>query len=100
MRRVDGEAERGVAVRNGALDMIVDPGLVAADVELVEPQRVGCRCCQLLQPGIADRAEHMRGPELIDSAHDRFGARGMKTLQRADRRQHHRQAKLAPELSD
>jgi len=24
MRRVDGEAERGIAVRNGALDMIVD----------------------------------------------------------------------------
>jgi hypothetical protein len=100
MRGVDGEAERGVAVRHRALDMIVDPGLIAAHVELVEPQRVGRRCCQLLQPGIADRAKHMRGPELIDRAHDRFGAGGMKTLQRADRREHRRQAKFASELND
>jgi hypothetical protein len=100
MRGIDGEAERGVAVRYGAFDVIVDPGLVAAHVELVEPQRVGRRRRQLLEPGIADRAEHMRGAELIDRAHDRFGAGGMKTLEGAHWRQHHRQAQFAPELND
>src|SRR5262249_60218393 len=32
--RVDGQAERGVAVIDGALDVVVDPGVVAADVKL------------------------------------------------------------------
>ena len=43
MGGVDGEAERRVAVGDGALDVIVDPGLVAAHIELVEPQRIGRR---------------------------------------------------------
>ena len=41
MGGVDGQAERRIAVRDGALDMVVDPGLVAAHIELVEAQRVG-----------------------------------------------------------
>ena len=60
VRGVDGQAERGVAVGDGALDMVVDPGLVAAHIELKEPQRVGRRRRQVLEPGIADRAQHMR----------------------------------------
>ncbi len=98
MGGVDGQAERRVAVRDGALDVIVDPGLVAAHVELKEAQRIGRRRGQLLEPGIADRAEHVAGAELPDAAHHRGGARGVKAFQRADRRQHHRQAQLAPEL--
>ena len=100
MGGVDGQAERRIAVRDGALDMIVDPGLVAAHIELKQPQRVGRRRRQLLEPGIADRAEHVAGAELPDAAHDRGGAQRVKAFQRADRRQHDRQAQLAPELAD
>src|SRR5262245_65910576 len=39
MRGIDGQAERGIAMRNRALDVIVDPGLVAAHVALVETER-------------------------------------------------------------
>ena len=40
---VDGQAERRVAVLDGARDVVVDPGVVAAHIELVEAQRVGRR---------------------------------------------------------
>jgi hypothetical protein len=99
MRGVDGEAERGVAVGNGALHVIVDPRLVAAHIELIEAQRLGRRRASS-RARVADRAEHMRGAELVDRAHHRFGAGGVKALERADRREHHRQAKFAPEFAD
>src|SRR5262245_39294384 len=43
MRGIDGEAERGITVRNGTLDLIVNPSLIAAHVELEKAQRIG-RC--------------------------------------------------------
>src|SRR5262249_20797787 len=43
VRDIDGEAEAGIAVRNRALDVVVDPGGIAAHVELKEPARVRCR---------------------------------------------------------
>ena len=36
VRGIDGQAERGVAMRDGALHMIVDPGFVASHIELIE----------------------------------------------------------------
>ncbi len=99
MRGVHGQAERGVAVRNRALDVIVDPGLVAAHIELKEAQRIGRRRRQIFEPGIADRAQHVRGPERVDGAHHRLGAGGVKALERADRRKHHREPKRASELA-
>ena len=79
--------------------MIVDPGRVAADIELVEPQRLGRRFRQVFEPGLAHRAEHVRDAELLDRAHHRFRAGGVKTLERADRREHDREPELAPELA-
>ena len=64
MRGVDGEAERRVAVRDRALDMVVDPGVVAAHIELEDAQRIGRRLRHLLEPGIADRAQHVGDAEL------------------------------------
>ena len=99
MRGVDGERKGGIAMLDRARDMIVDPGRVAADIELVEPQRRGRGSRQLFEPGLADRAQHVRAPELLDPAHDRFRAGGVKALERADRREHDRQAELPPELA-
>ena len=42
-RGVDGEAEGDIFIGDGAGDEIVDPGLVAADIELEDPRRVGRR---------------------------------------------------------
>ena len=80
MGGIDGETERCITVRNGALDVIVNPSLVAAHVQLINAQRIGRRHRQLLESGIADGAEHMRGPEFVDRAHHRFGACRMKAF--------------------
>ena len=53
MGSVHGQAETGVAVVDGARDVIVDPGLVAAHIELVEAQCARRRRCEVLEPGIA-----------------------------------------------
>ena len=58
-----------------------------------------CGLRQLLKPGFADRAQHMCAPELLDPAHDGFGAGGVKALERSNRREDDRQAELAPELA-
>ena len=36
MRGVDGEAKRGIAVGDRPLDAVVDKGLVATDIELID----------------------------------------------------------------
>ena len=41
----------------------------------------------------------MRASELLDPAHDGFGAGGVKALERSHRREHDRQAELASELA-
>ena len=66
--------------------MIVDKNLVAADVELIEAQRVG--------RGLGDGFELLRGP--------RHGGTTawVKDFERADRRQHDRQPQPAPEAID
>src|SRR6202011_5161404 len=40
MRGVDGQAERGIFVGHRATDTVLDKGVVAADIELVDAQRV------------------------------------------------------------
>ena len=45
--------------------MRVDPGLIAADIELEHPQRRRRRLRYLFEAGLADRAQHMRDAELI-----------------------------------
>src|SRR5262249_9435971 len=97
MGGVDGQAERGIAVRDRALDVIVDPGFVAAHVELEEAQRIGRRGREIFEPGIADRAEHVGGAERVDGAYHRFGAGGVEALARADRGPQQREARLGSE---
>src|ERR1700679_499719 len=41
MRGVDGEAKCGVTVCQRTTDMVLDEGVVAADIELIEAQRAG-----------------------------------------------------------
>ena len=95
-RGVHREAERGIAVGAGALHPVVHPGVVAADVEL-EDAKVGGRRGDGFEPGVADGAEHLRDAEL------RRGLRGCRAaalregLDRADGREHHRDAHGPPE---
>ena len=60
---IDREAEHRVLVRDRALDMIVDPGLVATDIELKHAQRIGRRPGDLFEAGIANRAQHVGDAE-------------------------------------
>ena len=97
MGGIDGETERGVPVGDGARDMIVDPGRVAAHIELEHAQRVGRRLGHAFEAGIADRAQHMGDAEFAGRLDHRRGALGMKAFQRADRAEHDRQPQLAAE---
>ena len=55
VRGVDREAERGIAVLDGALDVIVDEGVVAANVQLEDAQCIGRGFRNFLEPGLGDR---------------------------------------------
>ena len=98
MRGVDGQAERRVFVGDGARDVIVDPGGVAAHIKLEDAQARPARPGRRLRgpdrtpsdsmwatPNSASRLDHWRG------------ALGMEAFQRADRAQHDRQPQLAAE---
>ena len=63
MGGVDRQAKRGVTVRDGAADAILDEGVVAAHIELKHAQGVRRRLGGLLQPGFGHRAQHMGGAE-------------------------------------
>ena len=101
MGGVDRQAERGIAAGDGAADAILDKGVVAADIELIDAQRVGRGLGDLLQAGLGDRTQHMGGAEPADAAGDAGGgAGGIEDFERADRRHHHRQAQFAAEHFD
>ncbi len=100
MRGIDGNAESRVAVRHRALDIIVDPRLVAAHIELEHARRVRRGLGDPFETGVADRAEHVRDAEFGRRLDHRLGAAGVKALQRPDRAQHDRQAQLASEHFD
>ena len=93
MRAVHGEAEPGEAIGQRALHEIVDPGIVAAYVELEDADRVG-RGSRGFEPGLAHGGEHLRDAELRSAAR-RIGGRALrKRFHAAYGREHHRQAHL------
>ena len=97
MGGVDGETEHAVLVGDGAGHMVVDPGRIAAHIELEHAQRVGRRLGDPFEAGIADRAQHMGAAEFAGRLDHGCCALGVKTFQRADRAQHDRQPQLAAE---
>ena len=100
MRGIDGEAERRVAVGDRARDVIVGPGRVAADIELEHAQAVGRGLRDIFEARVANRTQHMGDAEFgCAASRHRRGAAGMEALQRADRRQHHRQPQRRPSSS-
>jgi len=86
MGGVNRQAERAVAAGDGATDAILDEGVIAADVKLVDAQRIRRSLCDLLQPRLGHGAQHMRGAEFAGSARHGGGAFGIEDFQRANRR--------------
>ena len=97
MGGVDGETEDAVLVGDGAGDMIVDPGRVAAHIELEHPKRVGRCLSHAFEARVADRAQHMGDAEFAGRLDHWRGALGMEAFQGADWAQHDRQPQLAAE---
>ncbi len=91
------DEERGAAAINGAGDVVVHPGLVAAHIELKYARGIGRGCGDGFQPRLAHGREHMGGTEFARRPHHRRGGAGMEAFQRADRRQHHGQPQPPPE---
>ena len=74
-----------------ALDVVVDPGVVAADIELEDAEVVGGGGGGL-ESRIADGAQHMRYAELGRGLGGGGAAAGIEALDGADGRQHYRGA--------
>ena len=68
---VDGQAERGIAVIDRPADNILDKGVVAADIELIDTERIGRGLGRRLQPRLGHRTQHVGGAELPYPARDR-----------------------------
>src|ERR1700733_966079 len=81
MGGVGGEAERGRAALDRALDVIVGPGRVAAHIELKHSQRIGRGVRDPFEARIANRAQHMSDAEFGRRLDHRLGTAGMKTFQ-------------------
>src|ERR1700687_5824820 len=76
MRGVDGQAERGIFVGYRATDTVLDKGVVAADIELVDAQRVRRRLGDFLQARLGQGAQHMGGAERPRAARHGSGGAG------------------------
>jgi hypothetical protein len=87
------ETERRIPVVAGALDVVVDPRVVAAHVELEDAEVVG-RLGHGFEPWIAHRAQHLRDAELRRGLGRRGAAARVEALDRSDGREHHRDADL------
>src|ERR1700712_5200861 len=59
MRGVHRQAERAVSGCDGAADAILDEGVAAPDIELIEAQRIWRGLGGFLQPRLGYRAQHM-----------------------------------------
>ena len=94
---IDREAERAVARCDGTFRHVVDPGGIAARVELIDAQGLGRRLRYGLQARLAHRTQHVADAELLRRLDRRAAAFGREQLQSADRRKDHRQAQLASE---
>ena len=94
---VDGEAERAEACFNRAVEDRLDPGLVAAHVELEDFQAVRHNLAGLLDVGLGHRALEHRTAEGAGGIGDgRTGVR-IEALDAADRGKRHRHRDLAAE---
>ncbi len=100
MRGVDGEAECSIALVDGTLDAVLDKGVVAADIQLIQPQRVRSRLGDLLEARPGHRTQHVRDAELAGRPHHGRRTFRIEDFQRADRRDHHRHPHRAAELLD
>src|SRR5579859_1352805 len=92
------QAEGAEAVVARTPHPIVDPGIVAAHIELEDARRLRRRG-GLLEPRLADGGEHLRHAELRRASRRRGGAALDDRLEAANRRQHHRQPYLSSEKS-
>ena len=54
--------------------MVLDKGVIAANVELKNAQRAGCCLGDFLEAGLGDRAQHMGGAERASAAGDGCGS--------------------------
>ena len=97
---VDGEAERGVAGGDGVLGLCIGPVGIAAYVELIDAQRLGCCPRHGLQTRFAHRTQHVRDAELLRCLGRGAAAFGREQLQASDRREDQRQAQLVSEKLD
>ena len=88
---VDRQAEGVIAAVGGAADMIIDPGCVAAHVELKNLEPVARGLGGLVHAGIGDRGEDHAVAEFTGSGRDGRAAARIEILQRADRGAQHRQ---------
>ncbi len=94
---VDGEAERAETRFHRAIEDRLDPGLVAAHVELEYFQAVRHDLAGLLDVGLGHRALEHRAAERAGGIGDGGARRRIETLDAADRRQRHRHGDLAAE---
>ena len=63
-RGVHRQAERVVSRGDRALEVILDEGIIAAHVELIDAQTAGCRRGRGFDPRLRHRAQEHRHPEL------------------------------------
>ena len=96
-RGIDRQAEPRIAMSSGTGDMVVNPGIVAAHIELEDAQRIGRSRRDLLQARLAHRAQHVGDAELARRSRDRGRRAAMEAFERADRRQHNGQPQPPPE---
>ena len=82
---------------DGLGDHAVDPGLIAAHVELEQLGIVGSGRRHLLEAGLAHRAQHVQRAERGRGPRRRQSAGRNDVLQRADRRQDHGQPHVVAE---
>ena len=96
--QVDSETNRAAAAVDGPLDELGDPGVVAANVYLVDHGTLGLGS-DLLNLGLGQRTEEGGDAEFVGRPDDAFGARRFEQLKRTHGGDAHRQAhRLAEEF--
>ena len=83
---VDGKAERVIAVVDGTPDMVVDPGGIAAHVELKDFEGVSRSFGGLFQPGMRSGTQNNPVAELAGTRGDGGAATRLEHLEPADGR--------------
>ena len=97
MMGVDGEAERAEAGLDRAVEDRLDPGLVAAHVELKDFQPVRHDLAGVLDVGLGHRALKHRAAEGAGGVGNGRAGGGVEPLDAADRGERHRHGDLAAE---